>query len=996
MTRSKQPHLLIQLFEKNSPSSDLDFFFGSIYSEPLSQEEQRVCVQLIEFARALQTENSVYEMPYNQLLHLFVLNGSRIDVLSRLDRRIRGLVLGEPALVLISGKSGIGKTSLVMAMQERIGQLGANFTVVRCSEQEGMPYELWRDIVFTVASVEGVSLDEIPAPIGDGRDATSARHLFQALSAWLDKLTTSRPLVVLLDDLHWADIDSLNMLNDLTGRHIKSRILFVGTYRNEERNFGYPFYDYWPRFQRNRLFEQMHLQPLIKDDVRRLVNAYHGPCSSQLAAYLFSYAEGHPLFTIELLNDLVEQNLLTQNDDGTWLPPEASVPVPTILRQLINTRIRRLGVDVEELLSVAAIAGQTWPLQVIGPLLDLPEEKVLSVLEQALVSDFIVTEDDRAETYRFSHGLIKHVLYEKQLTRRRRILHRRIAEQYETQQAPNIYLIAHHYYEAEAWIKAFQYCRKAGEQAAKSFANNRALVFYQEALEAAQRAGDEIGSRQLLDTFEKLGQAYQVLDRQREAESTYNRMRIAAQGMDDLAGEVKALVHLTQVRISIYELELAEETAQEAFRIGAQINDPRLVAQIHGSLAMLHLVTGKLDDIDHHIKHIQNHTEDLDPATMSRAFRQQTYQALFRGRYAEAEGFARQSLAYAQSTAAPLYIAGGYQILSMVEIESGKYDQAYKNMLSILDFHEMSDPYYHQLSRLLNQMGYLYLELGDAAEALVWDRRAIEVGRSSLGTSNFEMQRYSLLNLVSDYLFLGRIDEALDALAQFETIKEAPDYAFFRYHNRYLLTLCEIMLAQNKFAEAVDFAHEATEFARSNNAPKNIAKSFWFEGQALMGMNRYANAIQLLEEAIRIVDEIGHGSLPWKIRLSLVQALNASGRSAALPVEEAQVLAGRTAERLSDSHLQDSFLTSPWQKQLTAQEKEPAQQRETYPAGLTRREVEVLCLVANGATNQQVADKLHISVRTVNTHMTNILRKTGCDNRTAAGAFAIRHNLLST
>jgi DNA-binding NarL/FixJ family response regulator len=83
-------------------------------------------------------------------------------------------------------------------------------------------------------------------------------------------------------------------------------------------------------------------------------------------------------------------------------------------------------------------------------------------------------------------------------------------------------------------------------------------------------------------------------------------------------------------------------------------------------------------------------------------------------------------------------------------------------------------------------------------------------------------------------------------------------------------------------------------------------------------------------------------------------------------------------------------------QQLEKLEESPEPNRPTYPAGLTQREVEVLQLVATGASNQQVADVLHISVRTVNTHMTNILNKTGCDNRTAASVFAIQRNLVST
>lgn len=996
MTNNNQFSDLLSLAREQHPDADFSFLANAVYTEPLSQEEQQVYIQLIEFVRTLQAENPIYEPLYHHLLHLYVLNGSRLGVLSKLDRRTRGLIAGQPSLVLISGNSGMGKTSLVMALRERINYLGADFVLARCSEQESMPYELWRDIAAAVAAKKRASLNDLPAPIGDGRTATSVQHLTQDVSAWLDKCSVSSPLVVLLDDLHWADIDSLEMLNKLTGRDKASRILFIGTYRSEERSLGHPFYDYWPKLQRNRLFEHMHLDPLTQEDVQRLVTSYHGPSSRQLAAYLFTRAEGHPLFTLELLNNLIEQDLLRLNDNGTWLPPEASVPVPSVLRQLINRRIRRLGPDVENLLSTAAIAGETWPLQIIEPLLNLPEESVLVAIEQALAGDFIITEDDRAETYRFSHGLIKQVLHENQLARRRKLLHKKIAAQFEKQAGSNTYLIAHHYYEAESWEEAFRACTEAGKQAANSFANNRALEHYQKALDAAQRAANELDSRQLLAAYEYLGHTYQVLDRQKEAETTYCAMRDYAHKIGDLADEARALVHLTIVRIAIYELTLAEKTAQEALKIGEQIDDPGLMAQIHGSLAKLLLVIGKLDKSGHHINQTRQYMAKMDPATLSGMFRQQAYLALFMGRYAEAEGFAQQSLDYAQKTAVPLYVAGGYQILSYVEIESGQYNQAYKNMRAILDFSEIADPYYHQLSRLLNQMGYLYLELGDAAEALVWDGRAIAAGRSSPGTSNFEMQRYSLLNLATDYLHLGKIDEAREALAQFKAITEAPDYAHFRYHNRHLLALCELHLSQNRLTEAADYAREARDFAQANNAPKNLAKSYWFEGQALLGMNKNHKAIQLLSEAVKLADAIQHGSLRWKIRLSLADASINAGKSAELFLQEARTMMERTAENLAGSPLQPSFLTSPWMAKIAASEQAPAAKKTTYPAGLTRREVEVLRLVAGGSTNQQVADELHISVLTVNTHMTNILNKTGCDNRTAASAYAAQHNLLTT
>jgi DNA-binding CsgD family transcriptional regulator len=208
--------------------------------------------------------------------------------------------------------------------------------------------------------------------------------------------------------------------------------------------------------------------------------------------------------------------------------------------------------------------------------------------------------------------------------------------------------------------------------------------------------------------------------------------------------------------------------------------------------------------------------------------------------------------------------------------------------------------------------------------------------------------------------------------------------------------LGELHLAQTLLAEAVDFAREARDFARANKAPKNIAKSYWLEGQALMGMNKYSEAILLLEEAVRVVDAIRHGSLRWKIRLSLALALNAAGKSSEASIQQARALIDQTAENLSGSQLQQSFLSSPWMAQITMLEQAAVPKKTIYPAGLTTREVEVLRLVAGGTTNQQVADLLHISVRTVNTHMANILNKTGCDNRTAASAFAIQNNLLTS
>lgn len=206
--------------------------------------------------------------------------------------------------------------------------------------------------------------------------------------------------------------------------------------------------------------------------------------------------------------------------------------------------------------------------------------------------------------------------------------------------------------------------------------------------------------------------------------------------------------------------------------------------------------------------------------------------------------------------------------------------------------------------------------------------------------------------------------------------------------------MSEMYLRQRRFDRSIELAQEARRLAEANGILKNIAKAHWFEGQALAGIMQYDRAIEHLEMGVEIAEKIQHGSLRWKIRLRLAEAQREAGKSPVEIIQQARELIDWTIRSISGSPLQPAFLASSWIEELDQLEKSPTAKKTLYPAGLTQREVEVLQLVARGATNQQIADILHLSVRTVNTHMTNILNKTGCENRTAASAFAVEYNLV--
>jgi predicted ATPase/class 3 adenylate cyclase/DNA-binding CsgD family transcriptional regulator len=994
LTKSNPFDEFLALARRDRPEADLGFLGSSLYSETLTSQEQRQFIQLIEFARSLQIENPLYETIYQHLLHLYVLNGSRLDLLKTIDRRLRGVAEGQGAMLLVSGISGIGKTSLVMAFQERMQQLGVEFIPIMCSEQERTSYALWQDVA-RAAAATGASLEALLAPIGAGKEAQSSQQLKQALADWLNQSAATQPLVILLDDLHWADADSLEVLNHLSSQSVHAPILFIATYRSEETQSRSPLDDFLPKLRRNRQIDLIHLNPLSRDDVERLITAYHGSGGPELAMYLHERAEGHPLFTAELLNDLIAQDLLTQDQAGNWLPPEQSIPVPAFLKQLITQRVSRLGDRVEQLLSVAAVAGEVWHLEIIEQLLDLPESELLAALTSALRAEMITVEDDQAEIYHFAHGLIREVLYSSQLARRRKRLHEQIAIQFEQQQAANVYAIAQHFFEAESWEKAVNYCLAAGEEANRRFANHSALQWYQRALTATQRAEKVLDQAIQFAIYDRLGRTYLALEQREEAELVYSRLRDAAQSNGDLVAEGQALVNLANVRMRLYQLDLAEKTAYEALKLGEQTGDLRLLTSVHAYLGTLLITRGQLDQAaGHHAEVLQNAAVLGESGALLDAIRFSSYQAIWAGQYQDAQTHAYRALQLAQKNADSLAIAGAYQNLSFAQIESGQYHAAYQNLRTTLEDIEQSGAHHHQKPRLLNLMGYLYLELGDAQAALSWDQKALE-SIDDTQVQSLEMRRYSLLNQATDYLQLGKIDEALEIVAQFETIKTGAEFAHFRYFNRYQLLLCEIHLARQAFDQAIESAQEARSLAQSKGMPKNIAKSHWFEGQAMAKVRRFDEALKQLEKAIGIVDGIQHGSLRWKIRLNLAATLKKAGESPEEVVRQARELIDQTSNSLAPSPLQNVLLSSRWIKQLEELEHNSAPEKLAYPAGLTAREVEVLRLVAGGATNQQIAQTLHVSVHTVNTHLTNILNKTGCENRTAASAFAIQHNLAS-
>jgi ATP/maltotriose-dependent transcriptional regulator MalT len=922
----------------------------------------------------------------------------RADELALLERCLTAAGHGRGALVLISGEAGIGKTALAQAALARAWAGGAAVAVGRCYERGvAPPFSPWPDLLAELAAGHALEPAALPPPFGEGAPAQTAYQQLRAVVAALHAAAAARPLALLLDDLHWAGPEALELLDLLTRQLDGVPLLALATYRVEEVRQGRPLHALLPQLGRNRPATAITLGALSVAETACLIAARHGPASDELAAYLHARAEGNPLFLVELLDELIRRRMLERDAAGRWLPPRQELRPPALLLYLVEQRIARLGGEAAALLEVAAVVGSEWDLAVVEAVLGWPEERLLRALEEALAGGVILATPGPAERYRFAHGLIRDVLYDWQLARRRRHLHARVAAALAAAPRADPAALVHHCAVAGDWPGVVRHGLAAGDLARDRLASHSAVHFYQQALAAAERTPAAERPVPITLLYERVGQALLVLNRHEAAADAFARMLEAARGSGEAAAECRALCWLGLIARRAYRLAEARATAGAALAIARSLDDAGLLALAHWNLGHLWKIAGEIEPSVRHLAQAEAAARAAGAGDVLGWCLQNLAQlATWRGDYPQAAAQAGEALRLARAGRDPLSVGGAAWVLAIVQGEQGHYEAARQTLQTGLDLAEESGERHYQ-ARLLNTLGWLHAELGDYATALIWDEQSLAVARHGEGDKVTEAERYALLNLATDAIGLGDLDAAEARLRRFACLLDDSEYSRLRYQNRYQLTQAELALARGDGESARRWAEEAARLAGAKGVRKNLAKSWLLGGRALLALDRPREAAERLRRAVALADELEHGSLRWLARGWLAAALAAARRPAEAADRRGQALAlvEAIAAGLTEARLRDAFLASPLVARLRAAPVPAAVAPAVpYPAGLSAREVEVLRLVAQGETNQAIAAALSISVKTVNTHVTSILNKTGCANRAAAASFALRHGLV--
>ena len=982
--------------------------------------------------------------------------------MATLESALREAMLGRGQIAMLAGDPGIGKTRMAQELAFHSSNLGAQTLWGWCYEQEGAPpYWPWVQpirsyIQRTDAQVLGARMgpgaSDICEIIPEIRDKLphlepstpiapdQARfRLFDSITTFLRNLAQTQSLLLVLDDLQWADQPSLLLLEFLARQMSDSRIMLVGTYRDYEVTRKHPLSDTLARLARGDAYHRETLGGLGSEHVGQLIKDVSGAePSQQLVQAVYGHTEGNPFFMTEIIRLLGERRRATGEEEADAL---GGLQIPQNVLEVIGQRLNRLSQECEGILTTAAVIGRQFAFKLLGILSEeISETRLLELVDEGLDAYLIQEVPGQADVYQFSHALVQQNLRERLSTSRRVRLHANIGVALETLYGdlPGDYAaeLAHHFSEASAVAgtgKLVKYAMLAGERALEAYAHEDALEHFQRGLiakdldaEGSLPAPDAeaaallfglgraqaatLGRQQLNVASASLSRAF---DFYAESNDVALAVGVAEYPMPSLPGNRVA------VEIVARALQLVPPDSPEA-----------------GRLLSRYVIVMGLEEGDY-----QGATEAFDRAL---AIAQRTGDVAL-----EVRTLARSSTVDYWHLRWQGTIAKGLRAIELAQREGdllsevsarfwvgialsnmGESKETQLHAVAMLSAAESLRDHYQLATALWLKEGVSTHE-GDWQAAKDFGERGLLVSPSDtrlLGTRM--LMAYEAGNVIEGNGYMGLLVEALRLVTPGPSYDYASAALIIPVVARITGAVDQLHTAESAAAtvlSAVSATPLVSRFARLGLGLMAVlrgdveaareqyvslsldAGTFLFiSGDRVLGllaqtMGEWDQAVAHFEDALALCRKAGYSpELAWTCHDYAEALLGGSateqgrGGSRTAPTGESNL---DKAMSLLDEALKISSevgmrpLTERVVDLRERAEAEPVR-APAYPDGLTQREVEVLRLAATGMTDREIAEELLISVATVSTHVRNLLNKTNVANRTEAASYAARHGLI--
>jgi DNA-binding CsgD family transcriptional regulator len=935
------------------------------------------------------------------------MNASRLDRLvgraterAQLHSRLAQAADGRGSVVLIGGETGIGKSALLAEFRSEAvdaGRLVLHASAVDMIERPA--FGVWRDAFETYPADSDVF-----AP-GE-RSPAVALH---AAARFVADAARRQPLVVLLDDLHWADGPSLELLR-YVGRMLASLpALVVATHQSANPDhLGPAFKSFLLALVRDVAPCRLELRRLSTHEVRDLVVRRYGRLADaeRLIAYLERRAAGNPFLVLELLHALETTDVL-ETDGGQWRVGDLdSSGVPPLVEHLLAERLNDFDADERHLLGGASVIGVDVPLDLWAVVAGVSEDRVLALLDRAEQRRVLIGSSDGTRA-RFALSLLRDVCYSIVPAAHRRDWHRRVAEELATHIGGDPEAVANHFRCAHD-ARALEWLTRSAQQAERCFAYRNAAACYATALQLADQANPRaLALRTWLAYKRARCEANGLLDGSQSppddpllaalSQCDSGRMRFAAGAYEDG-------LHQLSSGIDAFPAQIGDDSTE----FGARLAD---ALDARATLVTALAATGRLPEA---CAAAEKATDDVGSQRgLGIAAAQLGLLDAARQHFAQARA--------CQGSAAQVAFTAAAELLYVHVPYSADHTAERRRLIHDLrawpsDASTSGSPTWTDVVH-----AYVAVLGGD------WDH-ALDVATSTLQSTHIAPLR-DLAHVIMATLARARGDTARAWTHVLAVLPAGPatepGRALYSIAVQLQQLAVDLAIDEADVASALGWLRSLERWFGWNGARLGRADYAlrWTRYHRVLGESRRArrDASTALAEAAAPAQPLAAlaahralGELDAEIgqldtaAAHLTISMNLADACAA-PYERALTLLSVAELRRSSGPAADARAALDEAQavcaalgatpalvqahQLTARLRPGAPETRAFPAGLSAREIEVLRLVAEGRTNRQIARHLVLSERTVPVHVRNILTKTNSANRAAATAFALRHGL---
>jgi serine/threonine protein kinase/predicted ATPase len=871
--------------------------------------------------------------------------------LSKLEECLGSAAQGNGKVVLVSGEPGIGKTALTRMFVYRAKKINADLVLARgaCVEQYGAgeAYLPFLDILGSLLQSPGRDRVaallrrhaptwclQFPAVFSSAamdqilREATGAskERMLRELGDTLAALTAETPVLLLLEDMHWTDPASVDMLRHLAERAHGQRLLLLVTSRPEDIERNNPtLKKCYTEMHARGVCEEIALQPLRVQDVTAYLDSYFAPNAfpAGLASLIHGKSEGHPLFATGAIQILAERGDIVRAN-GAWKLKQPlkqmELDVPVSVRSMIEKKVGLLSDEQRQALQYASIEGEVFTSTVLAALLEADEldlEERLDVIQR--LHRLIHAEGEEelpdgsvATIYRFTHALYQNSIYDQLLSKRRVLLHRRAGETlervYAGQHARVAGALATHFERGRDFARAIAFLIQAGDTALSRYANAEAVSLFSRGLDLVGKLPEGRQAERRAVLLQERALAQMALGLVKEASEDYRAMREACRAAGNVEGECRALLGICHVAHQARDLLSMEKYYPDARALAERIGDQALLAEADNACAVYQMACGELAEAEAAF-------ERSIPAARSLKHRPALVNGLtfsgilqfWRSDYAGAERVQAEASLLAAEVRDGFFLPIALSYLGLTQANRGRISEAMGSLQGALDMARRNNNAV-ALSRIPNGIGWVSREIGDLRTAIALNEGCVEVSRR---TGAAEGEANALLNLVYDYLLAGEPGKCEHALECILPLQQRERWNRHRFYGiRHNAAQAEYWLARRKLDRAEEYARALLANAEQKCAAKYIAVARRLLGE-IAAVN--GDAVMAEEELTRSLEPFATHPMPlieWRNHSALGRLLAARKHPAGAreAFKRAETLVRELAGNISDAAQRKVFV----------------------------------------------------------------------------------------